>query len=647
MKPLRSMPFSLILLLGSLLALLGAGVLLGLLLLADGGDALSNPTETFGAPMETTVAAEAIAAATATDPVPAPPATPTLAPTPTVASSLSGDNSPAPSTASLPTRETTGAFPRPVDEPEVASLLAGLTLEQKVGQMLMVGLPGPELDDVAWQRVVQQGVGGVIFLDRNAESPEQTRAFTQALQAAAMQQGPGLPLLIGWNHEGGTVARRAAGLTHFPSAMALGAAGRPDLVHAIGRSMAVEMHSLGVNVNYAPVLDVNVEPANPVIGLRSFGDTPEVVADLGSRFISGQQEAGVIAVAKHFPGHGGVDVDSHVALPLLDTPLDSLQRVELPPFQVAVDNDVAAVMVAHLRVPAVDPGGAPSSLSPPVVNGILREQMGFDGVVMTDDMGMRAIRDHYSLAEAAVLAVLAGNDLLLAVETTRDPDVMRNALLNAVATGRIPESRIDDSVRRLIRLKLAYDLGAPPSHSLLENGPTHQSLAREAGAAAVTPLQDGAGWLPLPLRTGRLLLISPTAINPGSAVGDGRSLLYEKMAALGVNVEELFYDPHDPADIARVQAEALSRTVAADAVVVITWDAILRYTHHGETAQEELVNRLLDTDRSVVVVFGRLPYDRLRVPDAPTQIAIYGDTVGQLEGLVSLLLDPSFMDSHH
>jgi len=639
MNRLRSIPFTVVLLLAAVLTLLAAGSLLAFLLLSGGGSA--RPV--VPAALTSTRATPALSAAptlaplaTATSPLSPWPPTATLAATPTA--DRPADSPSATPTSVSPVAEAAPSFPLPVDEGEVEAILAGLTLEEKVGQMLMVGLPGPALDDVAWRRVVQQGVGGVIFLDRNASNPEQTRAFTQALQNAAIQQGPGLPLLIGWNHEGGTVARREAGLTHFPSAMALGAADRPDLVQAIGQAVAVEMRSLGVNVNYAPVLDVNVEPANPVIGLRSFGNTPQVVADAGSRYIRGQQGAGVIAVAKHFPGHGGVDVDSHVALPVVEASLDSLRRVELPPFQAAVDSNVAAVMVAHLRIPAVDPSGAPSSVSPPVVSGILREEMGYDGVVMTDDMGMQAIRDHYTLSEAAVLAVLAGNDLLLAVETARDPDEMRNALLDAVAAGRLNESRIDASVRRLIRLKLAYDLAAPPDSVLLENGPAHDELAREAGTAAVTPVKDTAGWLPLPLPTQRLLLITPANINPGTEVGDGQSLLHEILISQGVSVEELFYDPYDPADVARVQADALSRSATVDAIVVVTWDAILRYAHHGETAQEQLVNRLLDTGRTVAVVFGRLPYDRQRVPNAPTQIAIFGDTGGQLEGLASLLL---------
>ena len=216
-----------------------------------------------------------------------------------------------------------------------------------------------------------------------------------------------------------------------------------------------------------------------------------------------------------------------------------------------------------------------------------------------------------------------------------------------MVSGRIPESRIDDSVRRLIRLKLAYNLATPPTRPLLQNGAAHRELAREAGAAAVTPLQDSAGWLPLPLPNQRLLLISPDSIHPGTTVGDGRSLLHEIILGQGMNVEELFYSPDAPGNIMRVQTEALADAPTADAIVVITWNANLRHTHHGETAQEQLVNGLLDTGRPVVVVFGRLPYDRQRVSHAPTQIAIYGDTAGQLEGLASLLLGPTPLNRSH
>ncbi len=531
-----------------------------------------------------------------------------------------------------------GPYPRPVDEAEVETILGRLTLPQKIAQMLMVGLPGPTLDAVALQRVSQQGVGGVILLETNLTSPQQAAQFTAALQAEAMQNGPSLPLLVGWNQEGGTVHRRTAGITHFPSAMALGAANRPDLLDDIGMAVGQEMLSLGVNVNFAPVLDINNNPANPVIGLRSFGETPQIAQLLGIPYITGQQQAGIIAVAKHFPGHGNVTVDSHISLPLLDSSMEGLQQTELPPFQSALDAGVAAVMVAHLQIPAVEPSGAPSTLSRNIVTGLLREQMGFDGVVMTDDMGMGAILNSYTLEEATILAVEAGNDLLLSVETQSYAERMQTALQNAVANGRISEERINQSVRRLIRLKLAYGLGEPAPQPLLPDQEAHQALAREVGMAAVRVVADNQGWLPLALPNNQLLVVSPTPLNPGSVVGDGRSLLAELLAARGIGVQELFYVPDNPAGIAEVQAQALALAPTVDAVVIVTWDANLRYLQDGQTAQETLVNALLGSGKPVVVAFGQLPYDSTRVPAAPAQIALYGDTAGQLEGLVSLLL---------
>jgi beta-N-acetylhexosaminidase len=526
----------------------------------------------------------------------------------------------------------------PVDEAEVEAILGRLTLEQKVGQMLMVGLPGPFLDDVTRQRIVDLGVGGVIFLERNTTSPEQVREFTQAMQSLAINQGPGLPLFIGWNQEGGSVIRRAAGLTQFPANMAVGLAGQPETAFDIGQATAEEMLSLGVNMNFAPVLDVNTEPANPVIGLRSYGDIPELVAAYGQNYIQGQQQAGVIDVAKHFPGHGGVDVDSHLALPTLNSSLESLMQRELPPFQAALDADVAAVMVAHIQIPSLDPSGRPASLSDEIINGLLRDRLGFDGVIMTDALGMKAITDQYSFEEGAIQAVLAGNDMLLSVETSDQPERIHQALLGAVQDGRISEAQIDDSVRRLIRLKLAAPINPGPAGPLLPNQEVHRTLAENLGREAVKLLQDESDWLPL-TASSRIVLITPDKMNPGPTTGDQKSALGEKLAERGLNVTELFYNHESPEDIASIQSQALSLAPSADVYLVVTWDAILRYAHHQETAQENLVNALLTTGKPVVVVFGQLPYDAERLPDVPAQIAMYGDTAGQIEGVVSLLLD--------
>lgn len=562
--------------------------------------------------------------------------TPNASPTPSPTSSPTATMVLTPTTSAPPIPES--GYPLPVDENQVEAILAQMTLQQKVAQMLMVGLPQAHVDEVARRRVAEQGVGGVIFLERNTDNPQQVADFTQALQAAAQSRQPALPLLIGWNHEGGTVVRRNAQLTAFPSAMALGAANRPHLVYQIGEAVGQEMRSLGVNVNFAPVLDVNSEPANPVIGLRAFGDDPALVAELGRYYLIGQQSAGIIAVAKHFPGHGDVTVDSHIDLPHLEAPLDVMQNRELPPFQAALDTAVGGVMVAHMQIPALEPDGWPSSLSSRVIDDLLRRQMGFDGVVMTDDMGMGAITNYYSLEQATVQAVAAGNDLLLTVEIGSYPDRMQAALLNAVASGELSEQRIDQSVRRIIRLKLAFAIGGQPPTPPLADQAQHVQIAEQAGRAAVQVLQDEPGWLPLPDDARSVLLVSPSTTNAGSTTGDGLSLLGELLRERGLEVTEQFYIPDAPWSVAEAQNQALSVAPSVDTVVVLTWNAVLRYAHFQDLSQEALVSRLVETGQPTIVVYSQLPGDAQRLGQAPTQIATYGDTTGQIEGLVSLLL---------
>lgn len=563
------------------------------------------------------------------------PPTPIASPSPLATATISSTTIITP-TLSAPPIPASG-YPLPVDETQVEAILAQMSLEQKVAQMLMVGLPHSYIDDVARRRVAEQGVGGVIFLERNTDNAQQVAEFTQALQNVAQSRRPALPLLIGWNHEGGTVVRSRAQMTAFPSAMALGSANRPHLVYQIGEAVGQEMRSLGVNVNFAPVLDVNSEPANPVIGLRAFGDDPALVAELGRYYLMGQQSAGIIAAAKHFPGHGDANVDSHIDLPHLEAPLNILQSRELPPFQVALDTAVGSVMIAHLQIPALEPDGWPSSLSPRVINDLLRRQMGFDGVVMTDDMGMGAIINNFSLEQATVQAVLAGNDLLLTVETDSYPDRMQAALLNAVATGELSEQRIDQSVRRIIRLKLAYDIGESPPTAPLAGQAEHIQIAEQAGRAAVRLLSDEAGWLPLPAGA-RVLLVSPGTINAGSATGDGLSLLGELLQARGLQVTEQFYTPDAPWSVAEAQNAALNAAPSADAIIILTWNAILRYAHFDDISQETLVSRLMETGQPTIIVYSQLPGDQQRLGQSPTQIATYGDTTGQIEGLAALLL---------
>lgn len=544
--------------------------------------------------------------------------------------------------AETPTEASATVVPSPVaslpdSDAAIEAALQRLTLEQKAAQMIMVGLPGPAVDPVAWHLVSEMGVGGVILLERNLQGPEQLRSLTSGLQEAALTGSSQLPLFIGWNHEGGDIVRAEAGLTLFPSARAMGALGDPAHSFAMAQAMALEMYSLGVNMNYAPVLDVNVDPANPVIGLRSFSEDPVTVAQLGAQFIDGQQGVGVIAVAKHFPGHGRVDADSHFELPTVHASVQELWQVELPPFMATLDS-VGAVMVAHLNIPALDPSGRPSSLSHAVVTDLLREQLGYDGVVMTDDMGMRAITDHYTLEEAALMAVEAGNDLLLTIDPDHSQRLV-NVLVGAVHSGRLDEARIDASLRRLLRLKQQYDLSSWAAEGpVLPQQQAHQQQALELGAAAVRTVRDEAQWIPLPQRPQHLLLISPLTLNPGSEVGDGWSGLAEQFAARGISVTELFYDPNLSGSPQLLEQQALQELVTADAAVFVLWDSVVHYRQRGDTGQERLAATLLAQDRPVIIVSGHLPYDELRLPDVPALVNLYGDGMGQLMGLVELLL---------
>jgi beta-N-acetylhexosaminidase len=616
-----------------ILPVFAAIVLIGGSWLLRGGNRQEPPAVSPSDEPQLTVVASLTPAPVAAGPTQGVQATPTLVPGPE--STVIQPPATAPDNQVPPT----AAASEVQIEAQVEAILQQMTLEQKVAQMIMVGVPGPTVDNVARRLVADIGVGGVILLERNLQSPQQLRALTAGLQDAALAGTSQLPLFIGWNHEGGDIVRAEAGVTLFPSARAVGALGDPALVFGMGQSMGVEMHNLGVNMNYAPVLDVNVDPANPVIGLRSFGEDPATVAQFGSQFIDGQQGAGVIAVAKHFPGHGRVDADSHLELPTVHASAQELWQVELPPFVATLDS-VGAVMVAHLNIPALDASGRPSSLSYAVVTDLLRVRLGYEGVVMTDDMGMGAITDHYSLEEAALLAVEAGNDLLLTIEPSH-PQRLVNALVGAVQSGRLDESRIDASLRRLLQLKQQYDLapeGLPAEGPLLPQQSAHQQQALQLGAAAVHEVRDEAQWIPLPQRPQRLLLISPLSLNPGSEAGDHWSALAEQFVARGVSVTELFYDPALSGSPQLLEQRALQELSTADAAIFVLWDSALHYSQRGDTGQERLAATLLAQGRPVIMVSGHLPYDDLRLPNAPALVNLYGDSMGQLEGLVELVL---------
>ena len=399
---------------------------------------------------------------TAAVPAPAPEAAPTAA---------------VPSPESTPTPALT-----PVPEPDpLAEQLAAMTVEEKVGQLLIGGFEGTEIGDQATRLVQEYQVGGLILYGRNIAGAGQLVTLTNGLKAL---NGDGIPLFLSIDQEGGGVDRMPPEVRRTPGAYCVGQTGSVPAAQSYGDVLAAECAAFGLNLDFAPVLDVWSNPGNTVIGQRAFSADARTVAGLGPAAARRMMDQGIIPAVKHFPGHGDTVVDSHVGLPVVDKSLEELEKTELIPFRAAIqsagtDGQVPAVMVAHILLTQLDPE-RPASLSPAVVTGLLREELGFAGAVLTDDLTMGAVTQSYGLGEAAVLAVEAGCDILLVCHGQDSVPAVRTALLEAAASGRITAERLDESVYRILRLKTEYALTNEPV-----SPPDLEALNAQIGAVPV------------------------------------------------------------------------------------------------------------------------------------------------------------------
>ena len=342
---------------------------------------------------------------------------------------------------------------------DILRQMAGMTLEEKIGQLFIVGLEGYSLDDNSLEMIEKHHVGGFILFKRNIKDVEQLVALTNALKAANSNNK--IPLFISVDEEGGIVSRMPEGVKKLPSSGSLGRLGSEELSYEVGKILGYELKLFGFNMNFAPVLDINSNPQNPVIGERAFGSDKELVSKLGIQTMKGIQSQGIISVVKHFPGHGDTSVDSHVGLPRVDHGLERLREFELVPFAKAIESGADAVMVAHILFPQIDPEN-PSTLSKAIITDILKGEMGFEGVVITDDMTMGAIMENYSIGEAVVKSILAGSDLILVCHGHENGLQAITAIREAVEEGAISEDRIDESLYKLLKLKKKYNLSDQP-----------------------------------------------------------------------------------------------------------------------------------------------------------------------------------------
>jgi beta-N-acetylhexosaminidase len=345
--------------------------------------------------------------------------------------------------------------------------VAAMTDEDKIGQLLVAVVYGRRADSSSKENQARYGVdtpaevvekyrpGGVILFNwaGNVSNAKQVAALTTGLRKAS-----GTPLMIGVDQENGIVSRLSPLITELPGALAIGSTGDPRNARDSARVTGEELKALGISVDFAPVADVNINPHNPVIGPRAYGSDPQKVAAMVGAAVDGFHAAGVATVAKHFPGHGDTSVDSHTGLPVIKHSMAQWEKLDAPPFREAIKQGVDAIMTAHVVMPKLDPSGDPATLSHKILTGLLRDKLGFDGVVTTDALDMAGVRKKYGDAEVAVRSILAGADVLL---MPPDYPAAYKALLKAVETGRITEQRLDESVLRILRLKKARGVFGP------------------------------------------------------------------------------------------------------------------------------------------------------------------------------------------
>ena len=524
--------------------------------------------------------------------------------------------------------------PRSGRQEYVAGKLASMSLEDKVGQLFMVYVSGAAADTGDPEHVASNqerlGVangaeliqryrpGGIVYFGwaGNVDDPAQIAALSNGLREAAAD---GVPPLIGADQEYGVVTRIGEPATQFPGGMPLGATGDAEAAENAARMAGIELRAMGLNQNFAPVADVNVDPANPVIGVRSFSSDPGLAAELTAAQVRGYAAGGVASCAKHFPGHGDTDVDSHVGLPVITHSEREWARIDAPPFEAAIEAGAEMIMSAHIQFPALDDSLRPATLSEPILTGLLRDRLGFTGVIVTDSLEMEGVRSQYSDERVPVAALQAGADLLLMPPDFR---LARQAVLDAVVSGELTEERLDASVERLLGLK--YGLGlvedSGPGKGLeVVGAEEHRAAAADISDRAITLLGND-GTLPAPVE-GRNVLVTGWGENTTRTVADA-------LRSLGASAEALpTGDEPDSGAIAAAVAAAADR----DLIVVATFQV------GADSPQVDLVRSLQGTGVPVVAAAVGTPYDIAHFSDVNACLASYSYTAGSLESLVKVI----------
>lgn len=552
-------------------------------------------------------------------------------------------------TAALAVQGTGTAHAASHDDNKLRALISRMTLEEKVGQLFVMRVYGasataPDQADIdanlneigvrtAAELIAKYRVGGIIYFAwaHNTHDPQQIADLSNGIQRASLEQPRGLPMLIATDQEHGIVCRVGKPATLFPGAMAIGAGGSTADARTLGRISGAELRAMGINQDYSPDADVNVNPANPVIGVRSFGADPDAVGRLVAAEVRGYQGSRVAATAKHFPGHGDTATDSHYGFPVITHSRELWEQLDAVPFRAAIRAGIDSIMTAHIQFPALDDSGDPATLSQPILTGILRGELGYDGVVITDSLGMQGVRTKYGDDRVPVLALKAGVDQLLNPPSL---DVAWNAVLAAVRSGELTEARLDESILRILRLKArlglfddAYVTQAGVARTV--GTPEHLAAADRIAERTTTLLVNEGNLLPLSRRShNKILVVGADPASPSGTTGPPTGVLAAALTELGFTATAL---STGTAPSSATIDKAVAAAADADAVVVGTYNVT------AGSSQKTLVERLVATGRPVIAVAVRNPYDVAQLPSVPAFLAAYSWTDVELRAAARVI----------
>lgn len=566
------------------------------------------------------------------------------------------------------------AFAAETKNNRVQTLLNSMSLKDKVTQMMMVDFRYwgssqsdatskggfTEMNDEVRQIVEDYNFGAIIYFAQNLVTTEQSYKLTQELQAAATKDN-GIAMIITCDQEGGSVYRLGTG-TALPGNMALGATGSTDYAYAAGNIIGSELNSLGINSTLAPVVDVNNNANNPVIGLRSYSDDPDLVGELASSVIKGLADNNVIGCAKHFPGHGDTATDSHYGLPMVDKDLETLKQCELKPYEIAIEQGIEMIMTAHILYPQLESDkivsnktgeaeSLPATMSDDILTGLLKGEMGFEGIIVTDAMNMAGISDKWDQVQSVVIAIQAGVDMicmpctLYCKDDLKNLDAIINGVIDAVNNGTIPMSRIDDAVTRILTVKenrgiLDYNAADYTLENALATvgSDENREMEREIAAAAVTVVKNENNTIPLNVTAeSKVLMLCPyNNERTQMLMGWNRA----KEAGIIPEGAEVDYYRFSSADNDSFSSELSTKLAWANIVIInseISSSSRLNYSHWLSNVPKAITEYTKANGKTSVILSVDKPYDVQLYPAADAILACYGckgSTLDPTEALV-------------